>query len=120
METYISWTEQALGEMRMLLAAITAQDLTEQSRLDAVYDIAHNIKGMGSSFGFPLMSRAGGCLCAYLRQLNGVAPDWQVVDAHLRAFEVIIANRIEGEGGETGAKLIDRLGKLVNRAQQVA
>lgn len=118
METYLSWTEQTLGEMRGLVAA--AQDKAEQAQLDAIYDIAHNIKGMGASFGFPLMSRAGASLCVYLRRLEGALPDWVVVDAHVRSFEVIIGNRIEGDGGDMGAKLIDRLAKLVDRAQRAA
>lgn len=119
METYLSWTNNSLQQMRALIEICAAHG-PDPTQLDSIHDIAHNIKGMGASFGFPLMSKAGASLCAYLRGLKGATPNHDVLDAHLRSFEVIIANRIEGDGGATGLTLIDRLNQLVDRAHKAA
>jgi hypothetical protein len=75
-----------------------------------VYGIAHNIKGQGSSFGYPLVTRIGHSLCSLTRQERDFSEaDLGVIQAHLDALRLILTKEIKGEGGEVGAKLAARL-----------
>lgn len=80
---------------------------------DRAYGIAHNIKGQGDSFGYPLMTGVGVSLLALLR--GSETRDERVIriaEAHLAAMRTIMGNGIEGDGGETGQALIERLSGL--------
>jgi hypothetical protein len=79
-----------------------------------LYGIAHNIKGQGSSFGFPLVTRIGHSLCTLVRQERPFSDaDLGAVQAHLDALRLILTKDIKGEGGEVGAKLAARLENMV-------
>jgi hypothetical protein len=79
-----------------------------------LYGIAHNIKGQGSSFGYPLVTRIGHSLCTLVRQEREFSDaDLGVVQAHLDALRLILVKDIKGEGGEVGAKLAARLENMV-------
>lgn len=82
--------------------------------IQALYAIAHNIKGQGSSFGFPLMTRLGDSLCRLTRAKRPFADsDLNVIQAHLEAMRLVLAQGIRGDGGELGAKLAQRLEAMV-------
>ena len=93
-----------------------------QERAAAVrdlYGMAHNIKGQGSSFGYPLVTRIGHSLCALTRQERAFSDaDLGVIQAHIDAIRLILTKDIKGEGGEVGAKLAARLESMVIQAPE--
>lgn len=109
---FLEWTGNALVEMREIVDAMPERDSADGDAATRLYDLSHNIKGMGSSFDFELMTTIGTSLCAYIKKLEGEMSR-RVVDAHVRAFEVIIANKIKGNGGEKGAALESRLTTII-------
>lgn len=114
-DNFLKWTEQSLSELRSHHSSL-CRDPDNSSIVDEIYAIAHNIKGMGASFGFTLMTETGVSFCRYIRSLDGRKADPDVIDAHIRSLEVILSNRIIGEGGEVGRDLIDRLTSIVDRS----
>ena len=88
-------------------------------RADAVkeiYGIAHNLKGQGSSFGYPLITRIGQSLCQLTRPQRAFTDaDLGIVQGHLDAIRLILAKEIKGAGGDVGDKLAARLETLVTR-----
>ena len=113
-DNYLKWTQNSLEEMRTHQANLT-RDPSNKDLVDAIYAIAHNIKGMGSSFGFSLMTDTGTSFCRYIRKLDGRTINLDVVDAHIRSFEVVLVNRIQGDGGDMGRDLIDHLTQMVDQ-----
>lgn len=114
MDHYLDYTEKSVGELRALVARLEGEEnpaeLTEQ-----MHALAHNIKGMGTSFGFPLMTRVGRILCIYLRALDdGQVAEADIVTAHIKAMDTIVENRILGEGGPEGEALISRLDEITS------
>lgn len=113
LEHYLGYTGDALSQLDGILATLTEGD-TAGEKGEALHAIAHNIKGMGSSFGFPMMTNIGALMCSYLRALDTdetLAKD--VVEAHVKAMHVVLDSRITGDGDETGAKLLARLEELI-------
>ncbi|HEY4161514.1 MAG TPA: hypothetical protein VGM59_00540 [Dongiaceae bacterium] len=81
-----------------------------------LYGVAHNIKGQGSSFGYPLVTRIGHSLCVLTRtEREFKDSDLGVAQAHLDALRLILTKDIKGEGGELGAKLAKRLEDMVEK-----
>jgi chemotaxis protein histidine kinase CheA len=99
----------------------TAREVPAQraAAVKDLYNIAHNIKGQGGSFGYPLVTRIGHSLCTLVRQERDFADaDLNVMQAHLDALRLILAKEIKGEGGEVGAKLAARLENMVVKAPE--
>ncbi|SDE61374.1 MULTISPECIES: hypothetical protein [Kordiimonas] len=114
---FLEWTGNAVVEMRGIVDAMPERDAAEGETASRLYDLSHNIKGMGSSFDFNLMTTVGTSLCVYIKKLEGEMSR-RVVDAHVRAFEVILANKIKGDGGEKGAALESRLTTIIAEESQ--
>lgn len=107
-----------LASMRTTLhQAVTEADKRAES-LDRVYTIAHDLKGQGASFGYPLITKVGGLLCQYLksRRAND-AQGLRIVAAHIEALGLIVEHKIGGDGGKLGAAMTERLDKLVGAAK---
>lgn len=116
MGQYIDYTAEALDQLFALHADMDEAD-DPTGRIDDLHALAHNIKGMGSSFGFLLMTETGASLCDYLRGLGEAqAASSDIVKTHLDAMRLILDNKITGDGGEAGAGLIERLKEKVAEA----
>lgn len=113
-EQFVSWTSEAVAELKDIVADLSDQEMKSDAKSDRIYDLTHNIKGMGSSFDFPLMTSAGSSLCNYIKNLeNGSALSRKVVEAHVRVFEVVLEHKIQGDGGEKGKALQTRLANII-------
>lgn len=78
--------------------------------LDELHGIAHNIKGQGGSFGYDLVTDIGASFCRYLRSAPRVAPEeLNIIQMHIRMLKTVSDNNIFGDGGETGARIVEKL-----------
>jgi hypothetical protein len=113
-KSYGADTTADLDRCIALLKTARADEAARSAAIKELYGIAHNIKGQGSSFGYPLVTRIGHSLCTLVRQERDFSDaDLGVVQAHLDALRLILAKDIKGEGGEIGAKLAARLENMV-------
>ena len=117
-ETYVQWTAEALATMRSLIEKLQEGAGDPGPLLDEIYGISHNIKGMGTSFGYPLMTDIGTSLCAYLRQVKNdkLEVSHDALDVHMKAMDTVFGNRIRGDGGASGKRLNERLTSVVAEA----
>jgi hypothetical protein len=115
-----SYAPNTLADLDRCVAFLkTAREGLDQraAAVKNLYGIAHNIKGQGSSFGYPLVTRIGHSLCTLTRQEREFSDaDLGIIQAHLDALRLILTKEIKGEGGEVGAKLADRLEAMVVKA----
>jgi len=111
---FVDWTSEAVVELRQIVDNFEEPTSRGADEVNRLYDLVHNIKGMGSSFKFELMTTAGTGLCGYLKTLDSTQPvSKRILEAHIRAFEVVLAHRITGNGGEQGEALKQRLQAIV-------
>jgi chemotaxis protein histidine kinase CheA len=114
-DTYVGWTQQALERFKELLAGREQADTDIDKLRQDLHRIAHDIKGMGGSFGFPLMSDFGTSLCLYLRSLpDGTPLVVEIIEAHLEAMDAILKDGTKGAGGEDEQALVATLAQMVN------
>src|SRR6185295_1075376 len=108
---YATW---ALGDLARARTALTAatDDPTQRVRhVEALFRVAHDLKGQGASFGFPLVTKISQSLCVLTRDR---ARDYQarhldLAKSHLDAIELVLTKSIKGEGGKVGAELVAKL-----------
>ena len=113
-KSYGANTTADLDRCAALLKTARAESTARATSIKELHGIAHNIKGQGSSFGYPLVTRIGHSLCTLVRQEREFSDaDLGVVQAHLDALRLILTKDIKGEGGEAGPKLAARLENMV-------
>jgi chemotaxis protein histidine kinase CheA len=115
-----SYVPNTLADLDRCAALLTTARETPDQRATAIkdlYNTAHNVKGQGSSFGFPLVTRIAHSLCTLVRQERDFSDaDLGTIQAHLDALRLILTKDIRGDGGEVGAKLAARLENMVIKA----
>lgn len=112
---FIVQTQEALNARRALL-----ESAVEPPQGDALRDIfafAHDLRGQGGSFGYPLLSEIGGSLCAFVeaRDFQLANGDTAVLQSHLDAAAAIVADDIAGDGDSVSRALVESLIELVGK-----
>lgn len=112
---FVTWTTDAVKELKAIVADLNGSELKSDDKAARIYDLTHNIKGMGGSFDFPLMTFAGGSLCSYIKDLpESKNLSAKIIDAHVKVFDVVLAHKIQGDGGEKGVALQNRLKAIIS------
>jgi len=108
---YASWALRDLAKARTALASAVADEEKRGPQVEAVFRVAHDLKGQGGSFGFPLVTKIGHSLCALTRDRlrEYQARHLELAKAHLDALELVLTKGIKGEGGKVGAELVAKL-----------
>ncbi len=111
-----------IEQMKESLAAKRAQLESMGTVPDAdasqdIFSFAHDMRGQGGSFGYPLLSTIGGSLCHFLemRDFRLIAGDVVVVQSHFDAAAAILANDISGDGDLVSQALVESLDQLVSK-----
>jgi multidrug efflux pump subunit AcrA (membrane-fusion protein) len=110
---YTQWARIDVDNTQALLDAAKQAPEGRREQLDLLYAAMHNIKGQGSSFGYPLVTRLGQSLCRLIapgRALDDAG--LKIAQAHLDALKLVLDQKIAGKGGEVGDKLAARLESL--------
>jgi len=110
---YTEWARIDVNNTQTLLDAAKMGADRQREQLDLLYAAMHNIKGQGSSFGYPLVTRIGQSLCRLIapgRALDEAG--LKIAQAHLDALKLVLDQKIAGKGGEVGDKLAARLESL--------
>jgi hypothetical protein len=85
--------------------------------VEALYIKASELKGLGGSFGYPLLTTIGGQLCRFIEVAGNDLSDAQmgVVKLHVETMRLVIQQKMEGEGGPAGQKLLTGLSLAIKK-----
>lgn len=113
--TYLHWTRAQLEKLHTHLHLLEREDLKRpDSMVNEIFDLAHNIKGLGGSFGYYLMTDIASSLCEYVRYMDNISDiQTDIIAAHATAMDVVITEEIEGSGGDQGNEIIARLQNMI-------
>jgi chemotaxis protein histidine kinase CheA len=110
-QDYASWALADVAKARAALAAAFDDPAGCAPHVEALFRVGHDLKGQGSSFGYPLVTKIGHSLCALTRD-RARPYDGKLLDlakSHLDAIDLILTKGIKGEGGKVGAELVAKL-----------
>ena len=110
-QDYATWALADIAKARMALAAAIDNPAGRAPQVDALFRAGHDLKGQGTSFGFPLVTKIGHSLCALTRDRarSYESRHLDLVKSHLDALELILTKGIKGDGGKVGAELVAKL-----------
>ena len=116
MEIYLEAAHKDVADLETLIgralgdAGCWAQTSAEIRR------ITHNVKGQGSSFGYPLMTKIGESLSRLMKSIDEPeTPVLKLVEAHVSALKLVLEQDIRDEAGEHGKALLERFRLMVDR-----
>ncbi len=107
---YVRWARSDLTSCQNHLDAALAVPAERATHIRAIFALAHNIKGQGGSFGFPLITRIGQSLSRLTQASRTVSEsDLQLVASHLQALRYILDNELTGDGNPEAQSLVTAL-----------
>jgi chemotaxis protein histidine kinase CheA len=121
---YQNWALADLAKAEQALSEARADPAAAQPALQRLYGVAHDMKGQGGSFGFPLVTHVAQSLCRLLVgpgssarhvALPAEEATFGLVEVHLKALRLILEKSVRGEGGEVGQKLVAKLQAMAGR-----
>lgn len=113
---YAKWADDDLGRMRASFEELKQTSLDDPNSVKNMLRICWDMKGLGGTFGYPLVTTITHYLSNYLEHcLNSaeatVSP--AVVTPHIDALYVVLSQKISGDGGAIGRELVAGLQKVV-------
>ena len=110
-EQYPDYAAADVAQMKAHLAEIDANPADAAAACEALFAVAHNVKGQGASFGYELMTELGEALYERLRGKAALtAGEAASVRALVAACDAVIAERLSGDGGPRGKALLAAAG----------
>ncbi len=109
-EGFLGWAKTYLDNLSTKVAY--AKDLSgaRGSTFEEINIIAHELRGQGGTFGFPLITVFGKSLYDVTKP-PGRQDDamLEIVKAHIDAMRAVMRDKIAGDGGEVGKQLFQAL-----------
>jgi chemotaxis protein histidine kinase CheA len=105
---FAGWMRQDVGKLVEAGAAYAKQRDVET--LCNIYRAAHDLKGHGTTFGFPLISRVATSLCMLTDDtVYGLPLPQDLIEAHIDAINVIVRDDLRGPSDPIATDLATEL-----------
>jgi hypothetical protein len=106
---FAQWLQDEIDKLDAARSAIQAQGLNAATA-EGLYLRAHDLKGLGSTYEFPLITRIAGSLCKLLDEPDkrAAAPLF-LVDAHIHAIKAAVRDDIRDASHPVGKALAEEL-----------
>ena len=109
---YLTQVKQDLTTLKQILAK--ARQSTPDMYFSLVHEIfflkMHDMKGQGSTFGYPLLTEIGAYTCNYLRYKKEItSTDLDKLTQLVNDIDQILTQNLTGTGGNIGAEIRSHL-----------
>ena len=111
---FLAMARSELDRLQQALEGAWSEPARAAKAWPVLADAALDLKGIGGTFGYPLVSRFAQSLCHYLQ---GEAIDPPVVQAHLEALRAVHEPRVPGDGRPLAHRIGRALDTLVAGAR---
>ena len=107
---YVARLQRDLVEVKQAIEIALTSDDRRDAAVDRLFALIHNMKGQGTTFGYPLVSQIGALTCSMLQRARPTDDArLRIVKAHIDALSIVIEHNLAGDGGPLGVKLVERL-----------
>jgi hypothetical protein len=113
---YAKWADDDLGRMRGAFEELKATNIDDPDSVKKMLRICWDMKGLGGTFGYPLVTTITHYLSNYLEHClntDSAKVSAAVVSPHIDALYVVLSQKISGDGGAIGRELVAGLEKVV-------
>ena len=116
-EQYRDWALSDIDTLRDCTDKISG-DATRDEAVAKIRSIAHDMRGQGSTFGYPLITQVAQSISETLKLSLDSGKLIAQMNAHIDTVEAIIENEATGDGGDMGRDILksleDRIGRRVD------
>ena len=103
------WLQDEIVKLDGAQVAIRDQGLTPQTA-ETLYFRAHDLKGLGATYQYPLVTRLAGSLCKMMDDPSKrMAAPRVLIDAHIDAIKAVVRDEIKTDDHPTGRVLAEAL-----------
>jgi hypothetical protein len=103
------WLQDEIVKLEKAQADIRAQGYTAQTA-EALYFRAHDLKGLGATYQYPLVTRLAGSLCKMLDDpAKRLDAPMVILDAHIDAIRAVVRDKIQTDDHPVGKALAETL-----------
>ena len=112
---YAKWADSDLDRMRAAFEELKQTSLEDPDSVKKMLRICWDMKGLGGTFGYPLVTTITHYLSNYLEHCldHGTKVSAAVVSPHIDALYVVLSQKVSGDGGAIGRELVTGLEKVV-------
>jgi hypothetical protein len=106
---FSQWLQDEIAKLEAARQAIRAEGMTPQT-VEALYLRAHDLKGLGTTYGFPLITRIAASVCTLTddAEKRTHAP-MALIDAHIDAIRAAVRDDIKDDQHPVGRILAEEL-----------
>ena len=103
------WLQDEITKLDAAQAAIRAEGYNSQTA-EGLYFRAHDLKGLGATYQYPLVTRLAGSLCKLLDDPSkrATAPE-RLLHAHIDAIKAVVRDEIQTDDHPVGKILAETL-----------
>ena len=113
---FAAWLQDEVTKLETARQQVKTLGVTPES-METLYLRAHDLKGLGTTYEFPLITRIGASLCRLIddkeKRLSVSLP---LVDAHIDAIKAAVRDSIKTDDHPIGRVLIEELERKVAAA----
>lgn len=114
-EDYPDWVSGQLSQIAELHRRCVDTPDARRSLFEQINAHAHDLKGQGGTFGYPLISQVAVSLSRFSALRSAISDKHvEIIKSHLDAMRAVVRERIKGDGGSTGAALVKGLEQVIS------
>jgi len=115
-EDYPDWVSSLIAKLAEQHGRCVDTPEHRREFFEEINNIAHDMKGQGGTFGYPLITEFADSLHNFTTIRNDITDGMvELVKAHVDAMRAVIRGRVKGDGGEVGAQLKATLEKAIEK-----
>jgi chemotaxis protein histidine kinase CheA len=113
-EKYIERAQAQVDGLIEVAREAHAETSDRPTIFEKIFLQAHDIRGLGSTFGYTLVTNIAASLCNFVESIDEHDDNvMEVLDAHVDALRGMIGNDVKGDGGPIGREILDGLNQAV-------
>ena len=106
---FSQWLDDELQKLDLARAAIRAEGYTEATA-ETLYMRAHDLKGLGTTYEYPLITRIAGSLCRMTDKVEArMKAPLYLIDGHIDAIKACVRDQIKDDSHPVGRVLAEEL-----------
>ena len=110
---FSQWLSDEITKLEAARQQVRTQGMTAEA-MENLYLRAHDLKGLGTTYGYQLITRIAGSLCRMIddKEKRAAAP-LELVDAHIDAIKAAVRDDIKSDEHPVGSVLVEELERRV-------
>jgi chemotaxis protein histidine kinase CheA len=113
-EKYIERAQDQIDALVEVVQEAEAETGDKAALFEKIFLQAHDIRGLGSTFGYTLVTNIAASLCNFVEAVDNYDEDvMEVLNANVEALRGMIGNNVKGDDGPIGREILDGLMQAV-------